>query len=56
MRCGCQGGQATVLGADGWPYTVECTRWDGSGEAPVPVDDPRDGHGPYGGDDLEDLD
>ncbi len=53
MRCGCQ---ATVLDADGRPYTVQCTRCDGSGEAPGPADDPRVGHGAYGGDGLEGLD
>ncbi|WP_050506574.1 hypothetical protein [Streptomyces rimosus] len=53
MRCGCQDGQTTVLGADGRPCTVQCTRCDGSGEVPDPVDDPRDGHGPYDGDHLD---
>lgn len=26
IRCGCQDGQINVLGADGRPYTVQCTR------------------------------
>ncbi|MFH8597878.1 hypothetical protein [Streptomyces rimosus] len=56
MRCGCWDGQATVPSAAGRTYTVQCTRCDGSSEVPDPVDDPRDGHGPYDGDHLEDLD
>lgn len=56
VRCGCQNGQTTVVGTDGQSYTVQCTRCDGTGEVADPVDGPRDGHGPYSGDDLEDLD
>lgn len=55
--CGsCQGGQVTVVAADGTRTTIQCERCDGTGTVPEPPDDPRNGHGgrnPHEGDELD---